>query len=181
MESRVIEMDINEFKKISLRGRVSYSIACFENTLFYLNYNVENWKLVLQYLWKFTDIEYLDDWNGIISEIIPENLLEFVSYQEHDFEYLNEDDFNYLYSLYQNIDEEIDYIMSAIYDIGASHSYSVIQGYGQSSFYELGELIAYMLEHHIPLPDIDSFRRFHIEENKGWGNEFEGRTLSRII
>lgn len=27
MGSRVIEMDINEFKKISLRGRVSYSIA----------------------------------------------------------------------------------------------------------------------------------------------------------
>ncbi len=74
----------------------------------------------------------LDDWNGIIFEIIPENLLEFVSYEEHDFEYLDENNFKYLYNLYQNVDEKIDYLMSAIYDIGVSHSYSVIEGY--SSF-----------------------------------------------
>ncbi len=174
-------MDMNEFKKISLRGRVSYSIRCFENTLVYLNYHVEDWKIVLEYLWGFTDIQYLDDWNGIISEIIPENLLEFVSYKEHDFEYLDEDNFRYLYQLYQNIDEKIDYLMSAIYDIGASHSYSVIEGYGQKSFNELARLIDYMIKNHIPLPDVDSFRRFSIEENRGWGNEFEGKTLSRII
>lgn len=174
-------MDMNEFKKISLSGRVSYSICCFENTLFYLNYHVEDWKIVLEYLWSFTNIQYLDDWNGIISEIIPENLLEFVSYEEHGFEYLDEDNFRYLYQLYQNIDEKIDYVMSAIYDIGASHSYSIIEGYGQQSFHELAKLIDYMIKNHIPLPDIDSFRRFSIEEDRGWGNKFEGKTLSRII
>lgn len=174
-------MDINEFKKISLSGRVSYSICCFENTLFYLNYHVEDWKIVLEYLWKFTSIEYLDDWNGIVSEIIPENLLEFKTYEEHDFEYLNEEDFRYLYQLYQNIDEKIDDLMSMVYAIGASHSYSVIEGYGQASFHELAKLIDYMLENHIPLPDIDSFRKFSIEENRGWGNRFEGKSLSKII
>ncbi|MBO4997327.1 MAG: hypothetical protein J6D02_04945 [Lachnospira sp.] len=174
-------MDINEFKRISLNGRVSYSIRCFENLLFYLDYNVEDWEIVLEYLWQFTSIKYLDDWNGIISEIIPENLLEFMSYEEHDFEYLDEDTFRYLYKLYQNIDGKIDYLMSAIYYIGASHSYSVIQGYGQASFNRLTELINYMVKNHIPLPDIDSFRRFSIEENRGWGNKFDGRILSKII
>lgn len=174
-------MDINEFKRISLSGRVSYSICCFENTLFYLHYNVEDWKIVLEYLWKFTSIEYLDDWNGIVSEIIPENLLEFKTYEEHDFEYLDEEDFRYLYHLYQNIDEKIDDLMSAIYDIGAAHSCNVIEGYGQASFHELAKLIDYMLENHILLPDIDSFRKFSIEENRGWGNRFEGKSLSKII
>lgn len=172
---------MDAFKNISLRGRVSYSICCFENTLFYLKYNVEDWKIVLEYLWKFTNIKYLDDWNGILSEIIPENLLEFKSYEAHEFEYLDEETFKYLYRLYQNLDEKIDYVMSAIYDIGASHSYSIIEGYGQKSFHELTKLLDYMIENHIPLPDMDFFRRFSIEENRGWGNPFEGRTLSKIL
>lgn len=168
-------------KTVSLMGRVSYGICCFENTLFHLGYRVQDWKIVLEALWSFTSIEYLDDWNGIISEMIPENLLEFRSYEEHDFEYLDEDTFQYLYQLYQNIDEQIDDVMSAVYDIGASHPYSVIVGYGQESFYELTKLIDYMTKKQIPLPDIDAFRRFRIEENKGWGNRFDGRSLSRII
>lgn len=48
--------DLNILKQISLKGRVAYSIACFENTLFFLNYNTDDWKMVLEYLWQFTSI-----------------------------------------------------------------------------------------------------------------------------
>lgn len=51
--------------------------------------------------------KYLDDWSGMIAEIIPENLLEFQTYAEHDFEHLDEKFFEYLYKLYQNIDKKL--------------------------------------------------------------------------
>lgn len=174
-------MNIDTFKKISLNGRVAYAIRCLENTILTLNYDVNKWKIVLEYLWEFTSIQYLDDWSGMIAEIIPDNLLEFKTYEEHDFEYLDEKNFEYLYSLYKNIDEKIDFIMTSIYNIGTSHAYSVIVEYGQKSLDELEKLIIYMIQNNIQLPDIKLFETFSIEENEGWGNKFDGRNISIIL
>jgi len=174
-------MNINNFKEISLNGRVSYSISCFENTLRFLNYNVNEWRIVLEHLWEFTSIKYLDDWSGMVAEIIPENLLEFKLYEEHEFEYLDEKNFKYLYQLYQNIDEKIDFVMTSIYDIGTSHAYSRIEEYGQNSLDELEILINYMKKNNVPLPDVSPFEKFSIEENKGWGNSFDGKNISSVL
>lgn len=174
-------MKIKDLENISLRGRVAFGIRCFENVLLELHYNVEEWKIVLEYLWEFTSIEYLDDWSGIIAEIIPDNLLEFRTYEEHDFEYLDEKTFKYLYNLYQNNDEKIDVLITSIYNIGTSHAYSVIEGYGQESLYELEILINYMTRNGISLPNIKDFEQFLILENKGWGKRFDGKNVSCLL
>lgn len=174
-------MIIDEFKKISLNGRVAYGICCFENALTALNYNIDEWKAVLEYLWDFTSNRYLDDWSGVVAEILPENLLEFKTYEEHDYEYLDEENFKYLNKLYKNIDAKIDFIMTAIYNIGTSHAYTIIVDYGQKSLEELDKLIDYMKENDIPLPEEKQFTRFSFEENKGWGSKFDGRSISSIL
>ncbi|GED66263.1 hypothetical protein MKX57_15295 [Lysinibacillus sp. FSL M8-0216] len=174
-------MNIKSFEKISLNGRVSFGISCLESTLQYLDYNVDEWRIVLEYLWDFTSVKYIDDWSGIISEIIPENLLEFKFYEEHDFEYLDEKNFEYLYNLYQNIDEKIDFVITSIYNIGTSHAYTKIVEYGQDSLDELEILINYLIENEVPLPDITPFKSLSIDENKGWGNSFVGSRLSKIL
>ena len=148
---------------------------------FSLHYNVDHWKIVLEYLWEFTSIKYLDDWNGIIAEIIPDHLIQFRTFEEHDFEYLGENTFKYLYNLYQDIDEKIDDIMTVIYSIGTSHAYTVIKEYGQESLDELEILINYMTKNNITLPDIRTFERYSIEENRGWGNKFDGKNISIIL
>ncbi|MBD5088828.1 MAG: hypothetical protein HDT30_08495 [Clostridiales bacterium] len=174
-------MDVNNFKTISLFGRIAYGVCCFENTITFLQYNVEDWKVVLKYLWEFSYIQYLDDWTGLLSEIIPENLLEFKKYEEHDYSYLDKKSYEYLYNLYQNIDEKIDFVMTAIFDIGTSHAYSEIVGYGKQSLDELKILIDYMYEKGIPLPDISLFEKFSFNENDGWGNKFNAKIISKII
>lgn len=174
-------MNKDDFKNISLSGRVAFGINCFENLLFSLKYNVNDWRLVLECLWEFTSIQYLDEWSGKVVEIIPDHLLEFKTYEEHDFEYLDERNFKYLYNLYQNIDEKIDFVITAIYNIGTSHAYSIIVKYGQRSLDELEILLNYMTKNDIPLPDIKPFEKFSIEENKGWGNKFNGIKLSKIL
>lgn len=174
-------MQAGVLEKVSLRGRVAFAIRCFENTLLELHYNVNEWKRVLEELWKFTDIKYLDDWSGMVSEIIPDNLLEFRTYEEHDFDYLDEKTFIYLYNLYQKNDENIDILMTSIYNIGTSHAYSVIVGCGKESLYEVELLIKYMTSKGISMPDVKDFEQFSIKENEGWGNKFEGKVISCIL
>jgi len=118
-------------------------------------------------LWEFTNIEFLDGWSSKVVEIILSHLLEFRTYEEHDFEYLDKNNFQYLYNLYQNIDEKINFIMTAIYNIGTSHAYSIIVEYGKESFDELATLIKFMIDNNLHLPDIEPFLKYSIEENKG--------------
>ncbi|BAU29063.1 hypothetical protein DFP93_10387 [Aneurinibacillus soli] len=174
-------MNMEKFKHISFRGRVAYGISCFENALIALKYDLNDWRVVLNYLWEFTSIQYLDDWNDVAVELIPENLLEFKAYEEEEFERLSKDEFVYLYNLYQNIDESIDTLLRAIYDLGISHVYTVIEGYGESSLKNLERLINFMIINNFPLPDIEPFLKSSIEENRGWGNKFEGAKLSKIL
>jgi hypothetical protein len=174
-------INMEKFKHISMRGRVAYGISCFENTIIALKYDVNDWKIDLNYLWEFTNIQYLDDWNDIVVEIIPENLTELKTYEEEEFERLSKDEFIYLYNLYQNIDGSVDALLRGIYDLGISHAYTVIEGYGESSLKSLERIIKLMIDYNFPLPSIDPFLKFSIEEYKGWGDKFDGTKLSKIL
>lgn len=172
---------IQDLETVSLKGRVAFGIRCFENVLLEQHYDTAEWEPVLEKLWLFTSIRYLDDWSDMIAEILPENLLEFRAYERHDFEHLDEESFERLYRLYQTADEKIDVLMTAIYNIGTSHAYSRIEGNGGESLRELEKLIEYMAKIGVSLPDAAGFKQFSISENKGWGNSFDGKKISRIL
>lgn len=174
-------MNLEKFRCTSIRGRVAYGISCIENALIALNYDPNDWKIVLYHLWEFTCADNIEDCNTIANELIPENLLEFKTYEEHDFELLSKDEFQYLYNLYQKIDESIDILLYAIHELGASHAYSEISGYGESSLKSLERLISCMIDYNYPLPDIEPFLKYSIEEDEGWGNKFDGTKLSKIL
>lgn len=63
-------MSMEKFKQISLRGRVAYGVSCFENVLLALKYNLNDWKIVLNYLWEFTNSSNLEECNTIANELI---------------------------------------------------------------------------------------------------------------
>lgn len=50
------------FRQISVRGRMAYLLCIFENLLIYFKCDKEDWKWILEKLWQYTNIEYLDDW-----------------------------------------------------------------------------------------------------------------------
>ena len=174
-------MGLKKFRQISLRGRVAYGVSCFESALLALNYNLSDWKIILNYLWEFTSSNNLEDCNTITNELIPEHLLEFKTYEEHEFERLSKEEFQYLYKLYQNIDESINSLFYGIHELGASHAYGTVSGYGESSLKSLERLINLMLNNKYPLPSVEQFLIFSIKENEGWGNKFDGTKLSKIL
>lgn len=71
--------------------------------------------------------------------------------------------------------------MTAIFHIGTSHAYNEITRYGTQSLNELKILIDYMYEKGIPLPDISPFKKFSFDENDGFGNKFDAKTISKFI
>ena len=46
----------NEFKKISIRGRIAFSISCLEAAILKANGNLNDWEIILNQLWKYTVI-----------------------------------------------------------------------------------------------------------------------------
>lgn len=174
-------MNMEKFKQISLRGRVAYGVSCFENALLALKYNLDDWKIVLNYLWEFTNSNNLEECHTIANELIPENLLEFKTYEKHEFERLSKEEFLHLYKLYQDIDESINSLLYGIHELGASHAYGTVSGYGESSLKSLERLINLMLNNRYPLPSVEQFLIFSINENKGWGNKFDGTKFSEIL
>ncbi|WP_341281542.1 hypothetical protein [Paenibacillus sp. FSL H8-0537] len=86
-----------------------------------------------------------------------------------------------MYNLYQNIDVSIDKLIRGIYDLGISHVYTEIEGYGESSLNSLERLVNLMLINRLPLPSIEPFLKYSIKENRGWGNKFDSRHLSKNI
>ncbi|ADM71261.1 hypothetical protein GMA19_03455 [Paenibacillus polymyxa E681] len=94
---------------------------------------------------------------------------------------MSKDEFIYLYSLYQNIDGSVDALLRGIYDLGISHAYTAIEGYGESSLKSLERIIKLMIDYNFPLPKIEPFFKFSIEENREWGDKFDGTKLSKIL
>lgn len=174
-------MNTYKFEQISLRGRVAFAIVCFEKALINLKYDLRDWEIVLNYLWQFTNSNNLEDCNTIANELIPEHVLEFKDYEKHCFELLSNEEFKILFQLYQNIDELINILLFKIHELGASHAYGSISGVGESSLRSLHGIIGAMEENNIPLPSINPFLKFSIEENKGWGNLFERKDVFIIF
>lgn len=122
----------------------------------------------------------LDDCFTVMVELIPDNLTETPVYDE-DFEQINKEEYLALYHLYQNIDELINVLLRDIYHIGTVHAYGSIVDCGQESLNSLQDLICHMNERNFPLPDYISFLNFSIKEDNGWGKEFDGMQLSKIL
>lgn len=170
-----------DFRGISLNGRVAYGILCFENFLVKLNYCNQEWKEILEDLWSFTNASDIEHWGDIISDIIPNHLLEFDDYDSSDFEILERDRYQKLYNLYIDCDNRIDDLMMMVYNLGMSHIYSSIVGIGEPSLIELETILEFMKSNSIDLPNIKPLKAYSIRKNSGRGVDFEGRKLSKIL
>lgn len=172
-----------EFYEISLKGIVAYSITCFENVLLSLKYNDEEWKEVLEDLWLYTSIKYIDDWQDIVSDIIPSHLLEFDNYEDSDFETLTLNDYEKLYKIYVDCDEIINNVMLNIFFLGTSQNHknedTVVKVIPNINY--IKDIINCLELNNMPVPNINSFKQYSATEKDGWGFDFEGRKLSKIL
>ncbi len=171
----------NDFMNISIRGRATYCISCLENALLHYGYDFQEWKFVLEHLWNFMNVKYVDNWFYQTADIVSEFLLEDIEYDEEEFELIDEKKFHELYELYNCTNEIIKDFIKLIFDLVSVELYGRIQGYSEGTIVIVEKVIQLCKKENIQLPDIADYKKYRFSINDGWGEDFEGRKLSKIL
>lgn len=167
-----------ELKNISIRGRIAYLVMSFENLLLYFECDKDEWKLVLEKLWAYTQVEYLDDWMYEIAEYLPSSIMEDTI---EDAEYITENEFNTLYKLYSKTNQEIQSFLEIIYECGTHEIYSRLCDNSPMTLKFVEEATDILKTKKINLVDVSELEKYTYQECGGWGTCFDGRFLSKFI
>lgn len=171
-------MNKNEFKKISIRGRVAFAICCLESIIMACRYDINDWSVLLNKLWLIAELEDVSDWLYITAECLPENILEAASYDYGSFQYINEDEYEQLYKLYSECKEDIWELIEIIFDLGTAQMYSNIKGFSEETLSEIEKVITFMKAKNINMPSVSQFRMLLYYD--GWGETFDRKELSLV-
>ena len=169
---------MEELKKISIRGRMAYILCMFEQLLLYYKCKKKDWCWIMKQLWKFTSIEYIDDWVYEVAEILPNSILYDGT---EDLEYITVNQFYELKKIYINNPEDINKMMMLIFELGTMEIYTTIMGYSSGTILKLNEAERILKKNGIKPIGITDFDKYHFDEEGGWGIRFEGDLLSEFI
>lgn len=171
-----------KFKNTSVKARVAYGICCLEKTLIHYNCTLEKWKWVLEKLWKYTSIEYLDDWYYEMAEFLPDSFLEGDQYNPEEFEYITEEQFYILLEIYTTESNQvISQIFRLVFEMGTIDMYSKLENFAPNSLNCLEKINSIMYQNGIELPSITNQNKYSFRDNNGWGKSFEGKEESIIL
>lgn len=165
-------------EKISIRGRMAYAICLFERLLLYYKCNKQDWIWILEKLWAYTSVEYLDDWMYEFAEWLPDSILEDGL---DDFEFITREEYEHLYKLYNRSCLEIRLFIKIIFELGSIDLYSKLTDNSPNTLKKLEEAIDIFKANNINVISIEPFKKYSFEECNGWGERFDGRSLSIIL
>ena len=163
-----------EFQNISIRGRMAYLLCSFKKLLIYYNCNIDDWNIILEKLWKYTSVEYIDDWMYEVAEYLPNSILED-NYE--DVEYITEEEFNFCKRLYFNIADDIKEMLQIVFELGTCELYGKIINNSVNTLEKLNEGVLLLKKNNIKLIDTEPFKKYVFNDENGWGSPFIGNEL----
>ena len=169
---------MEEFEGISIRGRMAYMLCMFENVLLYYRVEKKEWRWILERLWQFTTVQFVDDWLYEIAEFMPDSVLNDTV---QGLEFLTEDEFYSLRSIYTNTYEDVLYMIRIIFELGTLEMYSTIRDFSPNTLEKLGEGIEIMQRLGLELISIEPFKKYRFIEGHGWGKPFNGKEFSQFV
>lgn len=169
---------MDDLRDISIRGRMAYLICSFEKLLQYYNCNIEEWRIVLEKLWMYTSIDYLDDWMYEFAEYLPDSILED---KMDDAEYITEDEFKYMYNVYSNSNADINAFLHIMFECGTCEIYSKLCENSPATIKKITEAINILRKNNITLVDVKLFGKYKYSMCNGWGEKFDGKNLSLFL
>lgn len=180
---------IKKFSNISFKGRLAFAMSCMENVIIKFdlyNVNPDAIEIIIKKLWVFSDCEYLDEWHYSLTDIVPEFICEFYEYEKQDLEYLTEQEFYILYKFYTELAgtkvmKVYENVFMIIYELSREHIYSRIDFPGQDSLNRVIELVTAMQKYEIELPDVNLYKKYRFNENRGFGNDFDAKEVAMLL
>ena len=167
-----------DFKNISIRGRMAYLLCTFESILNFYNCEKEKWCWILEKLWQYTSMEYLDDWMYMMAEYMPESILED---KMEDIEFITENEIKELKILYTNCSKEINKMLRIVFELGTIDLYSKLLNYSPNTLEKLKEGMDIAIRICGKLPDKSEFEKYKYTEGNGWGIPFDGKKFSLYL
>ncbi|GAB5415973.1 MAG: hypothetical protein Crog4KO_07540 [Crocinitomicaceae bacterium] len=168
---------MDDFKNISLRARIAYSILCLNNVIREkeADNNLEkDWQLILDKLWEITEIEFVDEWMYSVSCRIPSSILEDPFDSNED---ITEREFIALKNLYSNSDSVTLEIIELVYNLGTIEMYGRIEDCSPRTLDILEEIVTKLKYNNIELPNLAQFKKYTMNNN-GWGVTFNRADLT---
>ena len=163
-----------EFDKISIRGRMAYLLCSFKKLLVYYNCAIDDWMVILEKLWEFTSVEYIDDWMYEIAEYLPNSIMEDGI---DGAEYITEEEFVFYKQLYSNVADDIKEMLQIIFELGTCEIYGKINNNSINTLEKLKEGLLLLKKNNIKLIDIEPFKKYEFSNGNGWGDPFNGKEL----
>jgi hypothetical protein len=181
--------DINRFKKISIRGRIAYSLLCLENLKSKLNSDLIELEVLIEKLWETTKSDKLGWWQNEFIENNPIVMIadyELMKNGKVTFEQIGletiktESKFIERIEFLNRLKTPIPKVLDKLCEIA---NQNISAGTGQFSELTLNpmiELIEIIEKANVAkLPKIDAVEFSKFEENNGWGIRFEKERIKR--
>lgn len=172
-------MNKNTFSNISMNGRMAYAILCVEQYLC-SKFPDDDWSILSREMWKVTSL-YWDEWNERFIEIIPQYLFEFDTYENSDFEKISKEDYFAFVELFKNKPDTINQLLLKLQDLYDVYIYSDIPGEGEEASQIVLDICNILDQNNVSLPNVESVSFSSFSEKNGWGNSFNGESLSLIL
>ena len=171
---------MNDFKDISLRGRIAYGTMCAEN--YALKHHPErDWTFVFERLWSIAGDIFWDTWSSDVIDILPEYVSDNIAYDPDDYDNLSEAEHERLCAVYRGMPGSWATIMREIVDMEQVYAYTSIPGCGQESLESLRHIVSILSGEGVELPDPQTVSFSSFSERKGRGEPFDPHGLSRVI
>ena len=165
-------------EKISIRGRMAYLLCLFEKLLIHFQCSKEKWNWILEKLWQYTEIQYLDEWMYEIAEFLPENIL---TDPFEAFEFISENEYQLLKETYKGNCTDINLMMSIIFDLGTTELYSKLEDNSPFTLSKLQDAENILNRNGIQLINIQPFEQYLYSKENGWGKCFNGKKFSVFL
>lgn len=177
-----------EFKKLSLTGRLCYLFLCLEKYLLAC-YPDRDWTPVAKRCWQWTNVSW-DEGCDMYAPVVPAYLLEFDSYEETNLlsfdGKLSEHDYFALVNLFAGIttgseDDEINQILMLPIEFNNACECSDFTDANEPTLIILHKAQQFLLSNTIPLPPICKVKSMTVEEKHGWGEFLDSEYLSNVL
>ncbi len=169
---------MKEFRNVSIRGRVAYMLCALEKLLLYHQDKRDDWAWILEKFWAYTDAEWLDEWQDVAVEFLPECILEDGS---EEFERLSAGEYDKLHAFYEETSEDIREMMELVFDVATVELYGGIPEGSPETLKVMEKAKAIFDQAGLTMPDPKPFAQYRFSEERGWGRRFDSRNLSRFL
>lgn len=177
-----------DFKNITIRGRVAFAICCLENAIEFYNFQKLNWSLLLDFLWRYplaNEIRGLAEWHQNEAECIAFCIMDQKPFEQSYFEFITKDQYENFEMLYQNSNKTIWDLTNSIAAIGTQCLFSGVRDGAPQTLNELNDLIRMMNNEHIQLPLFSDFEKYSYPLNPDtdwivWGEKIDLESLKNV-